>query len=63
MRETIIMQFDWYVGKGTHDFEVELRKIIKNRKDDGWEVDEVKIIPNKTYDDFYDIFLVMKRGK
>ena len=26
MRETKIMHFDWYAGKGTHDFEAELRK-------------------------------------
>ena len=63
MRETKIMQFDWYTGNGAHDFEVELRDRIKNREDDGWEVDEVKIIPNKIHEDFYDIFLIMRRGK
>nr|DAP17676.1 MAG TPA: HTH-type transcriptional regulator [Caudoviricetes sp.] len=62
MRETKIMQFDWYTGNGTHDFGVELRERILNREDDGWEVDEVKIIPNKKREDWYDIFLILKRG-
>lgn len=62
MRETKIMHFDWDAGKGAHDFEDVLRKKIEIRELNGWEVDEVKIIANKTYDDFYDIFLVMKRG-
>ena len=61
MRETKIMHFDFYVGKGTHDFEAELRNRIESREDDGWEVDEVKIIPNKKDEDFYDIFLILKR--
>ena len=63
MRETKIMHFDWYTGKGTHDFEAELRKKIEIRELNGWEVDEVKIIHNKKHEDFYDIFLIMKRGK
>lgn len=29
MRETKIMNFDFYVGEGTHDFEAELRKKLK----------------------------------
>lgn len=57
MRETKIMQFDWYTGNGTHDFEVELRERILNRED------EVKIIPNKIHENFYDIFLILKREK
>lgn len=57
MRETKIIHFDFYVGDGFHDYETELRK----HEDDGWEVDEVKIIPNKKYEDFYDIFLILKR--
>lgn len=63
MRETKIMHFDFCVEETMHDFEVELRDRIKNREDDGWEVDEVKIIPNKIHEDFYDIFLIMRRGK
>lgn len=62
MRETKIMNFDFYVGEGTHDFEVELRKKIEIRELNGWEVDEVKIIPNKKREDWYDIFLILKRG-
>lgn len=62
MRQTKIMHFDWYAGKGTRDFEAELRKKIEIRELNGWEVDEVKIIPNKKHEDFYDIFLIMKRG-
>ena len=62
MRETKIMHFDWYAGKGTHDFEAELRKKIEIRELNGWEVDKVKIIPNKKHEDFYDIFLILKRG-
>ena len=62
MRQTKIMHFDWYTGEGTNDFESELRKKIEIRELNGWEVDEVKIIPNKIYEDFYDIFLVLKRG-
>ena len=56
------MHFDFYVGEGTHDFEAELRKRIEIRELNGWEVDEVKIIPNKKREDWYDIFLVLKRG-
>lgn len=62
MRETKIMNFDFYVGEGTHDFEAELRKKIEIRELNGWEVDEVKIIPNKKREDWYDIFLILKRG-
>ena len=62
MRETKIMNFDFYVGEGTHDFEAELRKKIEIRELNGWEVDEVKIIPNKKCEDWYDIFLILKRG-
>lgn len=62
MRETKIMHFDFYVGEGTHDFEKELRNRIEIREDDGWEVAEVKIMENKSRDDWYDIFLVLKRG-
>lgn len=62
MRQTKIMNFDFYVGEGTHDFEAELRKRIEIRELNGWEVDEVKIIPNKKREDWYDIFLVLKRG-
>lgn len=62
MRQTKIMHFDWYTGEGNHDFESELRKKIEIRELNGWEVDEVKIIPNKIHEDFYDIFLVLKRG-
>ena len=29
MRQTKIMHFDWYAGKGTRDFEAELRKKLK----------------------------------
>lgn len=61
MRETKIMHFDFCV-ETTYDFEKELRERIEIREDDGWEVDEVKIIPNKIHEDFYDIFLVLKRG-
>lgn len=56
------MHFDFYVGEGTHDFEAELRKRIEIRELNGWEVDEVKIIPNKKREDWYDIFLILKRG-
>ena len=62
MRETKIMNFDFYVGEGTHDFEKELRNRIEIREDDGWEVAEVKIMEKKSRDDWYDIFLVLKRG-
>lgn len=62
MRETKIIHYDWYVGNGTHDYESELRNMIKNREDDGWEVVEVKIIENKNHEDWYDIFLIFKRG-
>ena len=62
MRETKIMHFDFYVGETIYDFESELRNRIEIREDDGWEVDEVKIIENKKREDWYDIFLVLKRG-
>lgn len=62
MRETKIMHFDFYVGDGIYDFEAELRNRVETREDDGWEVDEVKIISNKKREDWYDIFLVLKRG-
>lgn len=62
MRETKIMHFDFYVGEGTHDFEAELRKEIEIRELNGWEVAEVKIMENKSRDDWYDIFLMLKRG-
>lgn len=62
MRETKIMHFDFCVEETTYDFEKELRERIEIREDDGWEVDEVKIIPNKKHEDFYDIFLILKRG-
>ena len=63
MRETKIMHFDFCVEETMYDFEKELRTRIESREDDGWEVDEVKIIPNKKHEDFYDIFLIMRRGK
>ena len=62
MRETKIMHFDFCVGETIYDFESELRNRIESREDDGWEVDEVKIIENKKREDWYDIFLVLKRG-
>ena len=48
MRETKIMHFDFCVGETIYDFESELRNRIESREDDGWEVDEVKIIENKS---------------
>lgn len=63
MRETKIIHFDFYVEETMYDFEKELRNKIKSREDDGWEVDKVKIIPNKKHEDFYDIFLILKRDK
>lgn len=62
MRETRIMHFDYYVGEGIQDYESELREKIEIRELNGWEVAEVKIIENKSRDDWYDIFLVLKRG-
>lgn len=62
MRETKIIHFNFYVGDGFHDYETELTNRIKKHEDDGWEVDEMKVVENKNYEDWYDIFLVMKRG-
>lgn len=62
MRQTKIMHFDWCTGEVTQDFESELRKKIEIRELNGWEVAEVKIMENKSREDWYDIFLVLKRG-
>lgn len=63
MIETQIINFDFYVAGVRHDFQKELREKIESREEDGWEVTEVKIFQNKSRDDWYDIFLIMKRGK
>lgn len=62
MKETKIMHFDFYVGDSFHNYETELRNRIKTREEDGWEVEEMKIIENKKHEDWYDIFLMLKRG-
>ena len=62
MRETKIIHFDFYVAESNYNFEKELRNRIESNEDDGWEVAEVKIKENKSRDDWYDIFLVLKRG-
>lgn len=63
MKETQIIIFDFYVAGNRFDFEKELRERIETREEDGWEVEEVRIFKNRTREDWYDIFLIMKRGK
>jgi len=68
MRETKIIHFNFYVGKkvpGLEDelnFELELRNRIKDLEDGGWEVDEVRIFEKPPIKDWFNIFLVLKRG-
>lgn len=68
MRETKIVHFNFYVGEIVPEFEdelnfeFELRNRIIDFENSGWEVDEVRIFEKKTCKDWYDIFLVLKRG-
>lgn len=61
MEETKIIHFDFYTGGSSYDYEKELRERIENCENDGWEVDDVKIIPNQIHEDYYDIFLIFRR--
>lgn len=63
MKETQIINFDFYVAGDRFNFEKELRERIEMREEDGWEVEETRIFKNKSREDWYDIFLIMKRGK
>ena len=63
MKETQIINFDFYVAGDRFNFEKELRERIEIREEDGWEVEETRIFKNKSREDWYDIFLIMKRGK
>lgn len=63
MKETQIINFDFYVAGDRLNFEKELRERVEMREEDGWEVEETRIFKSKSREDWYDIFLIMKRGK